>query len=507
MAEASDSHPSDSENPKPLEPVSPFSPSVDGDLDEIVGGFRDIQSTLHYQQAQDVLRNLVERLDLTPRERQGLESDLQSLNFLLDKLDQSVVNITAFGMVGRGKSSLLNALLGRAVFQTGPLHGVTQDVQTADWTVEEERVQGSDRPVVRVSLPGTGASRIELVDTPGLDEVDGEQREALAQRVAQQADLILFVVSGDVTRIEYDALSNLRDASKPMVLVFNKIDQYPDVDRMAIYQKIRDERVRELLSPDEVVMASAAPFIATAVRRADGTMMRQLRSGEPQIDDLKLKILEILHREGKSLLALNSMLFADAVNDRLVERKLEIRDRNANQVVWNGVMTKAVAIALNPLMVVDVVSSAVIDVAMILALSRLYSIPMTQHGATGLLKTIAVGLGGITLSELLVTLGLGSLKTAFGLAAPATGGLSLAPYVSVAVTQAAVAGVSTYAIGQVAKVYLANGASWGPDGPKTVVNTILESLDETSILNRIKDELRAKLDLQRRRKAQPSMEK
>ncbi|MEO1210709.1 MAG: GTP-binding protein [Cyanobacteria bacterium J06638_20] len=507
MATASDSYPSDSDNPNPQKPVLPSSPSTDADLDDIVGGFRDIQSTLHYQRAQDVLRNIVDRLDLTARERQGLEVDLQSLNFLLDKLDQSVVNIAAFGMVGRGKSSLLNALLGRAVFETGPLHGVTQDVQTVDWTVEEERVQGSDRPVVRVSLPGTGASRIELVDTPGLDEVDGEQREAIAQRVAQQADLILFVVSGDVTRLEYEALSNLRDASKPMVLVFNKIDQYPDADRMAIYHKIRDERVRDLLSPDEIVMASAAPLIATAIRRADGTMTRQLQPGEPQIDDLKLKILEILHREGKSLLALNSMLFADAVNDRLVERKLKIRDRNANQVVWNGVMTKAVAIALNPLMVVDVVSSAVIDVAMILALSRLYSIPMTQHGATGLLKTIAVGLGGITLSELLVTLGLGSLKTALGLATPATGGISLAPYVSVAVTQAAVAGVSTYAIGQVAKVYLANGASWGPDGPKTVVNTILESLDETSILNRIKDELRAKLDLQRRRQAQSSVEK
>jgi len=511
MAAASGSHPSDFDNGHQQGhrqgAASTPSRSPDTDLDEIVGSFRDIQSTLHYRQAQDVLRNLVGQLDLTERERQGLETDLQSLEFLLDKLDQSVVNIAAFGMVGRGKSSILNALLGQRVFSTGPLHGVTQDVQTADWLVEEEAVRGSDRPVIRVSLPGTGASRVELVDTPGLDEVDGEQREELARRVAQQADLILFVVSGDVTRIEYEALSNLRDASKPMVLVFNKIDQYPDADRMAIYHKIRDERVRELLSPDEIVMASAAPLVATVVRRADGTMSRQMRPGEPQVDDLKLKILEILNREGKSLLALNSMLFADAVNDRLVERKLEIRDRHANQVIWNGVMTKAVAIALNPVMVVDVVSSAVIDVAMILALSRLYSIPMTQYGATGLLKTIALGLGGITLSELLVTLGLGSLKTTLGLAAPATGGISLAPYMSVAVTQAAVAGVSTYAIGQVAKVYLANGASWGPDGPKTVVSTILESLDETSILNRIKDELRAKLDLQRRRKTQPSMEK
>jgi GTP-binding protein Era len=69
------------------------------------------------------------------------------------------------------------------------------------------------------------------------------------------------------------------------------------------------------------------------------------------------------------------------------------------------------------------------------------------------------------------------------------------PYLSVAVTQAGVAGVSSYGIGQVTKTYLANGASWGSEGPKAVVQRILASLDETSILNRIKAELQAKLEL------------
>jgi GTP-binding protein Era len=94
---------------------------------------------------------------------------------------------------------------------------------------------------------------------------------------------------------------------------------------------------------------------------------------------------------------------------------------------------------------------------------------------------------------LLINFGLGSLKSLLGLSAPATGGLSLAPYLSVAITQAAIAGVSTYGIGQVIKVYLANGASWGPDGPKVVIDRILATLDETSIMNRIKDELKEKL--------------
>ena len=62
-----------------------------------------------------------------------------------------------------------------------------------------------------------------------------------------------------------------------------------------------------------------------------------------------------------------------------------------------------------------------------------------------------------------------------------------------AIAQGGVAGVSSYAIGQVTKTYLANGASWGETSPKTVVSKILDSLDERSILHRIKSELKAKL--------------
>jgi len=395
--------------------------------------------------------------------------------------------------VGRGKSSVLNALLGKNVFETGPLHGVTRTHQDASWQLENEPETQSNSEVLRVTLPSLGNSQIQLIDTPGIDEVDGETRETLARQVARQADLLLFIISGDMTKVEFEALSQLREVGKPMLLVFNKIDQYPDADRIAIYHKIRDERVRELLSPDEIVMVAASPLVAQAVRRPDGTRTVQRQPGTPQVMDLKLKILEILHREGKSLVALNTMLYADDVNEQLVQRKMQIRDDCANQIIWKSVMAKAVAIALNPLTVVDLLSGAIIDVAMILTLSKLYGIPMTQTGAVGLLQKIALTMGGISASELLANLGLSSLKSLLGISAPMTGGASLAPYLSVALTQAGVAGVSCYGIGQVTKTYLLNGASWGPDGPKAVVTRILTSLDETSILNRIKHELSAKL--------------
>ena len=479
--------------------ATPLQPAFSQGLDEAILSFDEIQAELNYKQAQTALRDLVENLDLTPQERSGLEPEINGLETMLDKLDRLVVHIAAFGMVGRGKSSILNSLLGEKVFETGAIHGVTQIQQSANWSLTREAIKGSDRSILRVSLPGINESHIELIDTPGIDEVDGEVREALARQVAKHVDLLLFIISGDMTKVEFQALSELREVGKPIILVLNKIDQYPDADRVSIYQKIRDERVKELLSPDEIVMAAASPLIARAVKRPDGRTSVQLSAGEPQVEDLKLKILEVLHREGKSLVALNTMLYADDVNEQLVQRKMAIREQTANRIIWNGVMTKAVAIAINPITVLDILSSAAIDVAMILTLSKLYGISMTQQGAIGLLKKIAIAMGGITASELLANLGLGSLKSLLGLAAPATGGMSLAPYLSVALTQAGVAGISSYGIGQVTKAYLANGASWGPDGPKAVVTRILSSLDEASILNRIKDELRAKLDFNSRK--------
>ncbi len=469
------------------EPSSAFS---NEELDSAIEGFTDIQTEINYKQAQTTLSNLVANLDLSARERAGLEAEIGELATWMEKLTSMVVQIAVFGMVGRGKSSLLNALIGQALFETGPLHGVTRTEQRVKWHSQTVEADGA----LRVTLGGVGQSQIELIDTPGLDEVDGETRANLAQGIAAQADLILFVIAGDMTNLEHAALSQLREAGKPMLLIFNKVDQYPEADRMAIYQKIRDERVKELLSADEIIMTAASPLVRKAVRRPDGSTGVLVNRGVAQVETLKLKILEILQREGKALVALNSMLYADNVNEQLVQRKLTIREESANQLIWRAVITKSVAIALNPIVVIDLLSGAAIDVAMILTLSKLYNIPMTEAGAAGLLQKIALSMGGITISEMLANLGLSSLKSLLGIATPITGGATIAPYLSVAFLQAGVAGVSCYGIGQVTKAYLAQGATWGPDGPKATIDRILSTLDEDSILNRIKDELRAKLN-------------
>ncbi len=466
-------------------------PSTAGTHSQSQLEFGQIAADLQYQQAIAAVTTLISKLDLSPREQAGLETEIHHLHSVLHKLENQVVHIAVFGMVGRGKSSLLNALVGQPIFQTGPLHGVTRQAESVAWQVDTDEFEAD---IYRATLSSQQAARVELIDTPGIDEVDGDARQAIAQKIAHQADLILFVIAGDLTQLEYTALSELHSAGKPILLVFNKVDQYPAFDREQILATLREDRLAGLLPSGNLVTAAAAPLVTQAARSADGQLTAQTERGTPDVSALKVKILEILQREGKALVALNTLLYADEINQQVVVQKLAVRDRAADDTIWKTVITKSIAVALNPITVVDLLSGAAIDIALIVVLARLYGLEMTQQGAAQLLQKIALAMGGLTASELVISFGLSGLKSVLAAAAIPTGGLTATPYVSVALTQAAVSGVSTYAIAQVTKTYLANGATWGAGSPKAVVAQILSELDEDSIMSQIRSELTAKLD-------------
>ena len=260
-------------------------------LAEFLGGL-DAKADLT-SRAKESLEETIAGLKLTPVEENALADEIRQLRDLAVKLDENVVEIAAFGLVSRGKSSVLNALLGREAFKTGSTHGTTTVKTAQDW--QSVTLSDGDDP---------DSARLVLVDTPGIDEVGGEAREALARDVARHADLLLFVVSSDMQRREYDALSQLREAQKPIILVFNQIDRYPDADRDQVYETIRDERVRHLVRPDDVVMTAAKPDpYKVKIRNPDGTTTVTWERPDPVIEPLKARILEVLHREGKALVA------------------------------------------------------------------------------------------------------------------------------------------------------------------------------------------------------------
>jgi len=416
----------------------------------------------------------------------ALRNELEVLKSALDKLEQGVIRIAAFGLVSRGKSAVVNALLGQKVMQTGPLHGVTQWPKSVRWTPSTD-----------------GKVQVELIDTPGLDEIQGEARGQMAREVATQADLILFVVAGDVTRTEYQALCELRQAQKPIILVFNKIDLYPEKDREAIYQQLqelgtgrpKDRRLQKMLSPEEIVMVAAEPApLEVRVEWPDGRVSYEWETPPPQVDELKQKILNLLNREGRSLLALNALFQARDAQANMAQKTLDLRNSAAEDLIWRFTKYKALAVALNPIGLVDVVGGAVADLVLIRSLSRLYDLPMTGYEAGKLWQKILVSSGGLLLGELGSSLFLGFGKSASAVATSVGSPAALTAYAGAAITQAGIAGYGAYAVGQAAQVYLEQGCSWGPQGPSTVIQEILAQVSPDTILYRLRQELGRQLE-------------
>ena len=402
---------------------------------------------------------------------------LDTLIFSLNKLNSKVIRISAFGLVSRGKSAVLNALLGEKILQTGPLHGVTQYPRSVYWH------------------PG-GKVQLELVDTPGLDEIGGESRAQMAREVSCQADLSLFVVSGDITHTEYQALQELRQLQKPLILVFNKIDLYPDIDRRKIYHKLKQlgkaNQQSQLLQPDEIVMVAAEPApIEVRVEFTDGTVDYKWETPPSQVESLKQVILKILNREGQSLLALNALIQARDASSAIAAKTIEIHAGQAEDLIWQFAKYKALIVALNPIALLDVLGGMMADLVLVRSLSRLYGLPMTGYEAGKLLRTILVGSGGILLSEIGSNLLLGLNKSTIAIT---YGGnhANITTYLSAAVTQAGIAGYSSYAVGKATQAYLERGCNWGELGASSIITEILAEVEHNTILHRLHQELSLK---------------
>jgi uncharacterized protein len=418
-----------------------------------------------------------------------LRQDLETLSTSLAKLEEPVARIAVFGLVSRGKSAVLNALVGQKVLTTGPLNGVTTKPVALRWPVAAPH-----------------GLQVELIDTPGLDEIEGQTRAAMAEAIARQSDLILFVVSGDITRTEYEALCDLRRSQKPLLLVFNKIDLYPEQSRQAVYQNLQqlagqggaaataNTALQQLLSANEIVLVAADPVpLQVRVEYADGRVEYEWETPPTLIEDLQRKILEILQREGQTLLALNALVQSREADRAIAQQSMALRQAEAEALIGQFMRYKALAIALNPIAVLDVIGGAVADIALIRALSDLYGLPITRYEASKLWRTIVLSSGGLLASELGSGLLLGLGKSAAAVGA----GLEGNPftYVGTAAMQGAIAGYGTYAVGQAIQTYLENGCSWGPQGANTVITEILDQMEPNTIIYRLRQELSRDLGL------------
>ncbi len=385
---------------------------------------------------------------------------------MLDKLEHGHLHIAAFGRVGTGKSSLLNALIGEARFSVSPLHGETRSSEMAPWHEVE-------------------AGGVFLIDTPGLDEAGGEERERLAIEVANRADLVIFVIDGDITGSERAALRTLLGRGRPVVVALNKADQYSTAELTSLLESVR-AKTAGLVQARDVIPVAADPRPQPVVEiGASGEEILSERPRPRDVTLLKSRLWDIFEAEGKTLAAMNASLFAADLSDSVAARILEARKEIGDKVVRTWCIAKGIAVAFNPVPVADLLAAAFIDVGMVVHLSKVYGLPLSRAEAGSLVRVIVVEAAALLGTVWALHFVSSALKVGtLGLSTVLTAG-----------AQGAIAWYSTYVVGRVAAEYLARGKSWGAGGPKRVVRDILDSLDQDTVLKEARREIRARLGL------------
>lgn len=364
------------------------------------------------------------------------------------------LHVVVFGTGSAGKTSLINALLGRHVGATEAVMGTTRHGESHTY-----ELRGVDATVL-------------LTDTPGLSEagIEGTAREIEARGLAVRADLLLFVVDHDLTRSEFSALIELARLGKRSIVVLNKKDRFPEEDLAAIVAKLT-ERLAGVIDPADVVAVAAAPApVPTRIRRPDGSVETVLDVEAPDIAALRTRIGEVLRREGKLLHAANLLVRGRLVERDAREQLADERDRKAIEVVEHYQWVTAGTVFANPIPALDILAGGAVQLDLIAELARLHGLELSAGQVRSLAAQMVQAVLKLGLVEAAASLIAGVFKrTLVGFAA---GGAVQA------VTMAYLTRVS----GRAFVDYFRQGQSWGRDGIEGIVLQQFEANSRTEFL-------------------------
>ncbi len=369
-------------------------------------------------------KNLV----LTRFETSQLAGELKALDQQLERLREKRLRLSVFGKVGVGKSSLLNALLGQEIFATDVAHGCTRVTKAQRW----------DHPIANLN-------GVDLVDTPGIDEIASPARERLAARVALHSDLVLLVIDSDLTNIELKAVETLLKSGKPILIALNRCDQWDMHERIALVKSIQN-RLPTNASKLKIQMVAAAP------RQVCLQENGRIRSEQctPMVESLREYLVTFLSSQGELLLSLNSLKRADHFYKSLKCCRFLRNKKEAQGLIGRFAALKASGVAANPLLILDLAGGLACDTALVMQLSKLYGLHIGGHAARQLIKKISLYNAYLGGAQLGIQVALGALRQVLVIAAPWTGGVSLASAAPVALTQAALAVQTTKITGRLA---------------------------------------------------------
>lgn len=205
---------------------------------------------------------LQEVRDLLPgSEASDLEREFLGISRRLGYLGREVV-VALVGGTGSGKSSLLNAMAGTEIAETGVIRPTTNEPLA--W-IPRQAEPGltrllDDLGIVQV-VPHDLDPWLVVLDLPDVDSVESGHR-ARVEELLPRIDVVAWVVDpekySDRVLLE-DFISPLARYQDQFVFVLNQVDRVPPADRTAIVDHL-SARLRDVGIEASVLAVAAAPF-------------------------------------------------------------------------------------------------------------------------------------------------------------------------------------------------------------------------------------------------------
>ncbi|MDX2229256.1 MAG: DUF697 domain-containing protein [Leptolyngbyaceae cyanobacterium bins.349] len=224
--------------------------------------------------------------------------------------------------------------------------------------------------------------------------------DAIALKQAMTADLVLFLVTGDLTESELQTLKQLA-ARKRTLLVFNKQDQYLPDERQLLLSRMQEWAQGWLSKKDVIAIATEPRPLKVRQHQPDGSLQEWLEEQQPDLLALTQRLTAILQSESRQLVLASSLGNAKALKAQAAAALNDVRRTRALPIVEQFQWIAAGTAFASPIPSLDVLATAAINVQMILDLGKIYqqkfSVDQAQKVVTAL-GSLILKLGLVELS-------------------------------------------------------------------------------------------------------------
>ena len=294
--------------------------------------------------------------------------NIKIINYEKFKIEKQLIsadyNVILFGAGSSGKTSLARGLVKNMVGEISPAIGTTKKSN-----------------VYKINIPFLKRN-INIIDTPGLFEasIEGERREERTIKKASKSDLIIFVIDQDLNKYELYLIQQLSKIGKSIIIALNKCDLRSRNQNESIKRNIY-KLIDDFTRDTKIIFTIASP-------QTIANIGNNPKKQEISVDNLFNEIIEILDRDGEELLADNILFQCNKLG--LISKDIINKQRNTsskkiiNRYAW---ITSGV-IFITPLPGIDLLATSVINIQMIIEISKIYGANITKERAIELTKSI-----------------------------------------------------------------------------------------------------------------------